>query len=152
MAVRTARANPRTIRAAARHQRGVVPKNSPSLNRRRVGQGWFPGLWCVLRKIFSWQDLPSLGGQKVPCKHAIGARESVALVEPEADRIGSGDDRAFREWKCHHERRKSPADAAKTLARLGDCDRVVVERDPVACVDLDAGLLRIPQPMDLQPQ
>ena len=40
----------------------------------------------------------------------------------------------------------------ETPGGFGDCDSVVVERYPGARVDLDAGLIRIPQAMDLQPE
>ena len=98
------------------------------------------------------EDLTLLGSQEVPCKDAISAGEAVGLVEPEADRVGADDDRAFREWERHHERGKTSANSSITLAGLGDCDRVVVKGYPGAGVDLDAGLIRKSQPMDLQPE
>ena len=61
-------------------------------------------------------------------------------------------DRAFGEWKGHHQGGEASADSSVTPARLGDRDGIVVEGHPGAAVDLDAGLIGIPQSVNLQPQ
>src|SRR5439155_14210652 len=98
------------------------------------------------------EDLASVAGEEVECQDAIGADDTVGLIEPEAECVSAGDDCAVAEGESHHERGEASTDSAETPGGFGDGDRAVVERRPGAGVDLDACLIPIPQPMDLQPE
>src|ERR1700730_3698783 len=149
MTICTTRLHPPTIVEAVRGQWRGQPEFLPSPDRGRIGQGRCPFLGRIFHKILWRKDLAPVAGQEVHCKDTISADDPVGLIEPEAERVSAMNDRAVREGKSHHECCESPTDSPETPGGLGDCDSVVVEGYPGALIDLDTGLNRIPQPMDL---
>src|SRR5437773_2507835 len=129
-----------------------MPELLPSPDRSRVGKGRCPGFRGILRKILCWDGLASIDGQEVPCKDAICARDSVGLIEPESDGVGAADHRAVGQRESDRERGETSANAAEAPTGLGDRDRVIVERNPRAHVDLDAGLIRISHSVYPEPE
>src|SRR5246127_295373 len=152
MTVRAARLNPRTIFETTGYERSATPECLPRVDRRCVGPWRCPAFRRILRKILGRKDLVSFVRQKIPSKDAIAAREPIGPVEPETDGVLAVDHDAVRERQGHHQGSETSADSVESSAWLCDCYPVIVERYPCARVHLDAGLLRIPQPMDLQPE
>jgi len=118
--VRTARLNPGTIGEAVCREGGGLPEFAPSPNRGGIRQGRSPGFGRILHKIVWREELASVAGEEVECQDAIGADDTVGLIEPEAECISTRDDCAVGEGESHHESGEASTDSAETPGGLGD--------------------------------
>ena len=109
-----------------------------------------PGVGRVFYKSRGSEEWVTGSGQKIQGEDAIAARETVGVVEAEADGVWTGDESVVEKGEGEGEGGESSTDAAEGLCGLGDGDGVVVEREPWGGIYLDAGLLGVAKIVDLE--
>ena len=93
-----------------------------------------------------------IGGYKIEGQDSKAADHAVGMVEAESKRVGAFVYGVRGQRQRHLQGGESAADSAVAPARFGDGDRIVIERQPVARVDLHAGHVAVGQSVDLHPQ
>ena len=93
-----------------------------------------------------------IGGKEIEGQDSKAADHAIGMVEAESKRVGAFAYGVRGQRQRDLQGGESAADSAVTLARFGDSNGIVVERQPVARIELYAGHVAIGQSMDLHPQ